>query len=339
MAKAVRLSDIAKKMNVSTVTVSKALSGQKGVSEEVRAQIQKMADDMGYIPLSTRKLHDNHRSYNIGVLISERFLGKYSSFYAQMYQKVASEAIVNESFSMLEEISCEMEKSLILPKIVKEKKVDGYIVIGRLEETYLEALRTGSRIPSMYLDFTDNRRSSDCVISDSFNGGYCLTNYLFEKGHRSIAYVGTILATGSITDRYLGYTKAILEHQQQVRRDWVIDDRDLATGEMDPAAYFKLPKEMPTAFVCNSDLAASMLIHKLEDQGIRVPQDVSVTGYDNFLFPGLCDVEITTYEVDMREMAKKALRNVIHKINGENYRKGVLIVEGHLVEKNSVQSI
>ena len=137
MAKAVRLSDIAKKMNVSTVTVSKALSGQKGVSEEVRTQIQKMADDMGYIPLSTRKLHDNHRSYNIGVLISERFLGKYSSFYAQMYQKVASEAIVNESFSMLEEISCEMEKSLILPKIVKEKKVDGYIVIGRLEETYL----------------------------------------------------------------------------------------------------------------------------------------------------------------------------------------------------------
>ena len=82
-----------------------------------------------------------------------------------------------------------------------------------------------------------------------------------------------------------------------------------------------------------------MLIHKLEDQGIRVPQDVSVTGYDNFLFPGLCDVEITTYEVDMREMAKKALRNVIHKINGENYRKGVLIVEGHLVEKDSVQSI
>ena len=50
-------------------------------------------------------------------------------------------------------------------------------------------------------------------------------------------------------------------------------------------------------------------------------------------------MEITTYEVDMREMAKKALRNVIHKINGENYRKGVLIVEGHLVEKDSVQSI
>ena len=94
MAKAVRLSDIAKKMNVSIVTVSKALSGQKGVSEEVREQIKKTADVMGYIPLSARKVRESKKSYNIGVLISERFLDKYSSFYAQMHQKVAAETIL-----------------------------------------------------------------------------------------------------------------------------------------------------------------------------------------------------------------------------------------------------
>lgn len=336
MAKAVRLSDIAKKMNVSIVTVSKALSGQKGVSEEVREQIKKTADAMGYVPLMARKVRESKKSYNIGVLISERFLDKYSSFYAQMHQKVAAETILSESFTIFEEITMEMEESMTMPRILAEKKADGYIVIGRLSDAYLKTLQNAGRVPSMYLDFTVDRRDSDCVISDSYYGAYSLTNYLFEKGHRSIAFVGTVLSTGSITDRYLGYTKAMLEHNIPIRKEWIIADRDLERGEMDPEKFFVLPQELPTAFVCNSDLTASVLIRKLEERGLRVPQDVSVTGYDNFLYPGLCDVDITTYEVDMREMAKKAVRNLIHKINGENYRKGVLIVEGHLVEKGSV---
>ena len=61
---------------------------------------------------------------------------------------------------------------------------------------------------------------------------------------------------------------------------------------------------MPTAFVCNCDLAASYLIRKLENEGYRVPEDVSVVGFDNFLYPGLCDIGITTYEVDISEMAR-----------------------------------
>lgn len=82
-----------------------------------------------------------------------------------------------------------------------------------------------------------------------------------------------------------------------------------------------------------------MLIHKLKEAGYRVPEDISVAGYDNYLFPGLCDVAITTYEVDMKEMARRAIRNLIKKMNGESYRQGVSIVEGHMVIKDSVRKI
>ena len=88
---------------------------------------------------------------------------------------------------------------------------------------------------------------------------------------------------------------------------------------------------MPSAFVCNCDLAASYLIRKLRANGYRVPEDISVVGFDNYLFPGLCDIGITTYEVNIGEMA----RRVVHKIV-RNYTAGVFIVDGHMVIKDSV---
>ena len=92
MAKAVKLADIAERVGVSTVTVSKALSGQKGVSEEDREKIRSIAEELGYQQPSAAKKSQNQKSYNIGILISERFLDKYESFYWQMYQAVATRA-------------------------------------------------------------------------------------------------------------------------------------------------------------------------------------------------------------------------------------------------------
>ena len=130
-----------------------------------------------------------------------------------------------------------------------------------------------------------------------------------------------------------------MEHGCEVRPEWIIDDREKEQGSIDAESYIRLPKELPTAFVCNCDLAASFLIKKLEAEGLKVPQDISVVGYDNYIYPGMCDVEITTYEVDIKEMARRAVHTLIKKISGEDYRHRVYIVEGQLVIKGSVKDI
>ena len=84
----------------------------------------------------------------------------------------------------------------------------------------------------------------------------------------------------------------MMEHGMDVPKDYVMDDRDTKTGRMDLEKYYKFPKDMPTAFVCNCDLAASYLIRKLENEGYRIPEDVSVVGFDNFLYPGLAISEL-----------------------------------------------
>lgn len=336
MAKAVKLADIAKIMNVSTVTVSKALSNQKGVSEQMREKIKRLADEMGYKPPSAAKMMSTHKSYNIGVIVSDRYLDQYESFYWQMYQAVATKAVSKECFTMFEVLSTETEQNLELPKLLKEHKAEGLIILGLLKEDYLNMLVHNIDIPFICLDFYDRKQESDAVVTDNFYGMYRLTNYLFEMGHRDIAYVGTLLYTESITDRYFGYVKALLEHGQQVRSDWILDDRNIDDGQREEDFDFKLPDEMPTAFVCNCDLTAGILINSLQKKGYRIPEDISVVGFDNFIHPGICNVGITTYEVDVREMARITINTLIKKMNHESYKQGISIVEGHIVLKESV---
>jgi len=335
MAKTVKMSDIAEKLNISTVTVSKALSDQKGVSEEMRNKIKKLALEMGYQkPVS--KPEDRIRSFNVGVIVPEDYIEKYQTFYWEMYQEINMAAVKNNSFVMLEVLNAADEKAGIPPKLLKENKIDGLIILGGLKSAYLKMIKEHYATPTVYLDFYDRTIKEDCVVSNSFYGTYMLTNYLFDKGHTNIGFVGTVLATKSITDRYLGYMKSLLEHGQSVREDWILDDRDSDRHNFEK---FELPEEMPTAFVCNCDIIASWVIRELEQAGYRVPEDVSIVGFDDFLYPGLCDVPMTTYAVNMTAMAETGVRLLIKKMSGGETSEGMHLIEGRFIERKSVRTL
>lgn len=334
MKKKVKMADIASMLDVSVVTVSKALSDQKGVSEEMREKIKKLADQLDYKqPNALRELKKNE-SYNIGIIVPGYYFGKFQSFYWQMYQEVATKAVQKDCFTMLEVIESE-ENHNELPKLIKEKKVDGIILIGRPSAGYIDRLLADGTVPVVCLDFFDETSNCDAVISDGYYGTYLLTNYLFRMGHEDIAYVGTLLYTNSITDRYFGYCKSMLEHGKQVVKEWVMDDRDWESGDISKF-IFQFPEKMPSAYVCNCDLSASYLIKALKELGYRVPEDISVVGFDNYLYPGLCDIGITSYEVNIKEMARASIHMLLKKMNHEAYKTGVRIIDGNIVYKDSV---
>ncbi len=338
MAKAVKMADIAKIMGVSTVTVSKALSNQKGVSEQLRAKIKRQAEEMGYKTASAlyQERAKSNVSYNIGVIVSDRFLDEYESFYWKLYQEAAMAAVQMGCFTMLEVLKEEEEERRQMPKLLQEKKADGLIIIGLLREPYLERLMDFAQVPLIFLDFNDKSGACDAVVSNSYFGMYLMTNYLLDMGHRDIAFLGNVLFTGSITDRYFGYAKALYEHGIEVKKQWVIYDRNPDTGRSDGEFEIILPPQMPTAFVCNNDVAAAMLIRKLEQEGYRVPQDISVVGFDNYQPSGLSTIGITTYEVNMKEMAERTVRTIIRKIAGEYYKQGITTVNGKIIYRDSV---
>ena len=337
MSKKVTMSDIAAELGISTVTVSKALSGQKGVSEEMRRRIMDIAEERGYQKSFQTK---ENESFKIGVLIAARYLGNVDSFYGHMYQIFSAKAARMGCFTMLEVLSDDDENDLAYPKLIGEGNVDAVVIMGALNENYLLMLDEQLSTPTFYMDFSDKKYKKDSVISGSYYGAYILTNYLFDNGHKDIGYVGTVLATPSITDRYLGYTRALMEHGIPVKSDWVLDDRGLGRGSIYVEKYVKLPKKMPTAFVCNCDISAIRFINYLKEKGYKVPQDISVVGYDDFVYSGGGDdLGITTYKVDMDEMVRRTMKRILHTLRGEEYRGGLSIVEGELIERDSVKKI
>lgn len=332
MAKKVKMADIAEKLGVSVVTVSKALAGQKGVSDEMKLKIIRLASELGYEKPGEK--NDDGKSYNIGVVVPEAYIAKYETFYWALYQEINAAAAANNSFVLLEIINTEDEKENIPPKLLKESKIDALIVMGALNTSYLKMLRNHYATPTVYLDFYDSDIKEDSVISNGFYGTYAITNYLLDLGIKKIAFVGTLMATKSINDRYLGYSKALMEKGMEFRRDWIIPDRSLDRTQF---TSLELPEDMPEAFVCNCDSTARYLIYTLAQKGIRVPDDVKVTGFDDFIHPGLCDVPLTTYSVNMIGMAESAVRNCIRKLNGIETNKGLHLIEGKLIIRESTK--
>lgn len=336
MAKGVRMSDIAKRLGVSTVTVSKALADQKGVSEELRERIKALAEEMGYkAPASARQ--EAQRSYNLGVIMGEIYAEKYATFYWEFYQKIITCAGQENCYVILEMLDSVREKELEEPKLVQGDKIDGLMILGSVQTKYLQMLKKKCRVPVVYMDFYNRQLQEDCVISNSFYGAYHMTNYLFDMGHRRIGFVGTTLATESIMDRYLGYLKSLMEHGAEIREDWVLKDREensVYCFDMIP-----LPEELPTAFVCNSDLTAGRMVKSLQEAGYRVPEDVSLVGYDDWMYPGMCDVPITTYSVNMTKMAETGIDLLVRRIGGDSSRSNMQIIEGEVVIRDSVRRL
>lgn len=339
MSKTVRMSDIGARLHVSTVTVSKALSGQKGVSDEMREKIIRLADEMGYERKFLEENNKRKSNYIVGVIAAERYLQEKESFYWSLYQEILKRAIARNCFSVLEVIGYEMEQKSEMPKVVSENKVDGVIIMGAFHKEYVSFLQKNIHLPILNLDTTNGWENCDCVVSNNVLGGYQMTNYLFELGHTKIGFVGTRLATNSIDDRFLGYMKSLMEHGIKYEEKWVVEDRDREFGTVESEDGFRLPDDMPTAFFCNCDRSADILIDKLEQKGYSVPEDVSVVGFDNYISRKNRDMGITTYEIDIREMARRAIHIMVHKLENSDYSTGVFMIAGSFVERDSARRI
>ncbi len=334
MAELVRMADIAERLGISTVSVSKALNGDKGVSEETRQRVLRTAADMGYQgPLRHRREPD--RQYVIGILIPSRYLDTTETFYLHLYQHVLKQATVMNSVLLMETLEDAQAERGDLPRLMADGRTDGLILLGNPPFDYAARMRGKWTKPVIYMDFSAPGADRDAVLSNNLYGAAALTEYLAAKGHRRIGFLGTLNVTDSINDRYLGYCRGIMRNHLPFRTDWCLDDRNRNTGEF---CEICLPEDMPTAFVCNCDGAANRLIEKLKESGLRVPEDISIVGFDDYL-PSGAVVPVTTWTVDADEMARLTVRTLISRMKHEPGYPTQQIVSGHLVVRNTVREL
>lgn len=299
MTKPVRMADIAEKLDISVVSVSKALAGKPGVSEEMRAKVVALAKQMGYE--GTKGSGEPTGTGNIGVLVADRFFAG-NVFYTGLYRSLVLKCGDVGFTCMMEIVTPEAERGCELPALLTSRKVDGIIFMGNLDPAYLRKIEAAG-LPCLKLDFHLPGCASGCVVSDNLEGACTLTQHLLSAGRRNIGFAGSICATSSIMDRYLGYQKALRLAGITPREDWRIEDRD-QDGRF---ISLQLPDPLPDAFICSCDEVAYNLVDALGQTGKRVPEDVAVCGYDDFRFATLCKPPLTTYRVNVDEMASAAV--------------------------------
>lgn len=332
MQKKIRMNDIASKLSVSIVTVSKALSDKEGVSDTLREQIKKTAEEMGYKYTKGCKIIDSENTYNIGVVVAEAFMENNNSFYWDVYQNIVKALSELNYYALLEIISPEAEEVCTL-SILVDRKVDGLIMLGQVHRTYIDYIYD-QEIPMICLDFYDKHFEIDSVITDNMYGGYTLTSYLLNQGHTKIGFVGNIHHTSSILDRYLGYCKALLEDKIDLNPMWLLNPID-NRGEF---CQFTLPDELPTAFVCNCDEVAYHFIKFLNSKGIRVPEDISIVGFDDYIYATLSTPQITTVQIDVQNMASTTVEAIIRKIRDADYSLGRKVIPNKVILRDSVKN-
>ncbi len=326
--KKVTMRDIGKAAGVSAVTVSKALAGKPGMSGEVRSRILQIAEELHYQypDADTLRLRSQ---LDIGILIPEAYFEP-NSFYSVLYRKLITRLSGDGHFGLLELLNEADEAALRLPHLIDARHVDGLILLGQPSKEYYRMI-SGAGTPIVFLDFYDEQGSADAVVGDNTYGCYRLTSHLIKNGHRDIGFVGNARATSSIMDRFLGYYRAMLLHDLPLERAWIISDRD-GRNNLIP---LKLPEKLPTAFVCNCDVVASRLISALRQRGLRVPEDVSVTGFDDFTDAAPTDVPLSTFHVDTDGMIELAVKAVTERCSGSRKPFGRMVVGGQPVYRRS----
>jgi len=235
-------------------------------------------------------------------------------------------------------VSREMEKKLELPSLPRDVKFTGLLVIGVLREEYVDKLRAFEK-PMITVDQVYAAPGVKSVTSLNLQGALTAVRHLIDAGHRKIGFIGPVGTAVSVYERWCGYVMAMSRAKLSVdERFSILGDfggfRLFDTPEaLDP--YFKTMRHLPTAFFCGGDRIAIALIHVLSTSGVRVPEDVSVVGFDDIAASRLIIPKLTTVRIDRKLMGRIAVSLLDGEDEGAlNYRIG-----GELVIRDSVREI
>ena len=270
----VTMQAIADELGITKVSVSKALRGQDGVSDDLRRRIVEKARALGYV----RK--DNGSSAavkHLGFIEPRKYFLESGDFFTQIYYHLLQRCSSKRIRLHLHVLSEEEETSPNAPFPFEQEAMDGIFIGGELERECLERLKT-FRIPIIAIGFYDADNAIDSVIVDDYYNSNRITNQLARMGHTRIGFLGDHRCAMSALDRYFGFLKGLEENGLEYHPEWLISDIDEHGRSI---VDYQLPQALPTAFICHSDFAAFNLRLKLEKLGMQIPQDMAIATFDN----------------------------------------------------------
>ncbi len=333
------IKDIANIVGVSCTTVSNVIHGRAGrVSAETIARINEAIDQLGYIPnMSARSL----------VSSSSKVIGMISHLTANTKETIVEDPFHSAFIGSIEKTLREngyylmlraVETTADLVSFLRNWNVDGLFFTGVFQDEFYDALN-GLNIPIVLIDsYVPPSRMCNVGLED-YKGGYEATRYLIAKGHRNIAFASpTIKNRGVVSERFLGYKQALSEASIPFHSEYVFEQ------ELDVETTIALGRRLAqvediTAVFATADILAAGIMAGVQQSGKRIPDDISVIGFDDINLCRLISPALTTIHQDAPYKSKLAADFLFALLEKDTLEKREIILPIKLVERDSVKTI
>lgn len=331
----VSMKDIALKCGVSVATVSKALNGYSDIGEETRDIVKKAVAELGYFPNSAARALKTNRTYNIGVLfVDEAQSGLTHEYFARVLDSIKVRA-ENKGYDITFINHHIGTRAMSYYEHCRYRNVDGVVIacVNFDEPEVVELIN--SDIPVVTIDHIFNNRTA--IMSDNIGGMREIVQYVHSMGHQKIAYIHGV--DSSVTkDRLTSFYKTVEELKLQIPEVYIRDGiyHDTQSAALQTRALLAL-KDRPTCIIYPDDFACIGGINEIKEQGLIIPDDISVVGYDGLHFTQVLEPKLTTLKQDTFTLGREAADHLINLIEKPKTTLiSRVVVKGTLLTGNSV---
>lgn len=330
------LKDIARDLNLSASTVSRAMSNHPAISDKTRKMVQEYAEKCHFKPnILALKLRTN-KNNTIGVIIPQIIHYFFSTVLAGI-QDEADSRNYNLIFCHSNE---EYEREVKSVETLLDARVCG-IIVSQSKTTHIydhfqKAIDYGTRL--VFFDRMCTGISTDRVVVDDYHGAYQAVDYLIKTGCKRIAFLGADFTLPISNNRRLGYEDALRKNKIQ------IDSSLMKVCDTVEIAHKVIPEILnqpvkPDAIFCINDEVAAYCIQAVKELGYKVPEDISVCGFTNSYIANVIEPALTTVDQHGYELGKEAVRLLINRIEGKETKQGIVskMIKTELVKRKSTR--
>lgn len=331
--------DIARVANVSKSTVSRVLNNQSNISEEARERVLKAIEELNYQP---SKLARALSSGFDAIMVVSRSAKTTSNnpFFSEIIHRISSNA-EEENFDVIIQTSRnskdELEKCITK---IKEKMIKGIIMLSSpANEDFFKQLDVFN-IPIVVIGKVDGEYTNIySVDTNNYQDSYNLTKFLIEQGHRDIACLHSPLDYHVSIDRLEGYKDCLNDFSIPLKEEWIINSGYTVNTAYDSATSLLLSHQRPTAVFATDDLKVLSLYKSASENGISIPNDISIVGYSNSSISAFLSPSLTSIEIPVKELGDAGTTLLFAKIKGNTSKHNQKIVPTEMIIKNSVAKV
>lgn len=333
MSKSVTLAQVAAVAGVSVMTVSNVVNDKPGASEATRRRVKKVMRTLGYTPnLAARSLKGS-RTGAIGVVMMLDLANDYAM---EILRGVADEIAEHEEDLLISVAHPRPGRDFEGTDVLSQGLVDGLILVApRLGPLTLQHL-AARKAPFLILDPQELDVAAPRVVADNYSGARAGTEHLIGLGHTDIACITGEVEFDSSAERRRGFTEAMTLAGLRVQEEWIRDcDFSISAGAAVTRSLLTAGSRRPTAIFAAADSIASGALQAAQEQGLRVPEDISIVGFDDLPLAARTDPPLTTVRQPLQEMGRLALQRIIAAVNGPALAAEAIVVPARLVLRAS----